>query len=123
LFVSQQVEGRNSTCSVVRKLYRLGRTGWVYWIGYVSRSRFRRGRYEDLFEVCCQFLDERVSGDGIDGYGPDHVNRKGKEEERELHDEHCASGDYEYEQLRTDAEWNDGCIACYHNGGAGCCRE
>jgi hypothetical protein len=35
LFVSQQVEGRNSMCSVVRKLYRLGTAGWVYWIGYV----------------------------------------------------------------------------------------
>jgi hypothetical protein len=74
----------------------------------VSRSRFRRGPYEDLFEVCCQFLDERVSGDRIDGYGPDHVNRKDKEEERELYDEHCASGDYEYERLRTDAEWDYG---------------
>ncbi len=98
-FVSQQVEGRNSGCSVVQKLYRLDATGWVYWIGYVSRSLFRRGRYEDLFEVCYQFLDERFSGDGIDGYGPDHGDHKGEEEDREFHDEHCAGGEY--------AEWNN----------------
>jgi hypothetical protein len=86
-----QLEG-----TVARRLYRPGAAGWVYWKGYLSRSQFRRRLYEGLFEVCRQFLDERVSGDGVDGFGPDHVNRKGEEEEeRELYDKHSAVGEYE----------------------------
>ena len=118
-FVSQHAEGRNWRGAVARKLYRLGMTGWVYWIGYGSRSRFRRERYEDLFEVCCKFLDERFPGDSVDGHGTDHVDRKGEEEERECDDEHRSGR--KHEQLRAAAEWNDDGIACYHNGADGCC--
>ena len=105
LFVPQHAEGRNSMYSVARKLYRLGAAGWVYWTGDVSRTWFRRGLYEDLFEVCCEFLDERVPDNGVDGHGADLVDHEGEEEEWKLHDKHCASRDYD--QLRADAEWND----------------
>jgi hypothetical protein len=82
------------------------------------------GDYEDLFEVCCKFLDERFPGDRIDGHGTDHhVDRKGEEEEREFRDEHGTGGDYE--QLRADAEWDYsgryGSIYGSYNDD-GCCR-
>ena len=99
LFVPQHAEGRNSMYSVARKLYRLGAAGWVYWTGDGVETWFRRGLYEDLFEVCCEFLDERVSGDGVDGLGTDHVDRKGKEEECEFYNEHRDRCDY--------ARWSD----------------
>ena len=71
--------------------------------------------YEDLFEVCCKFLDERFPGDRIDGHGTDHhVDRKGEEEEREFHDGHCAGGDYE--QLGADTEWDYSYGACNDDG-------
>jgi hypothetical protein len=71
----------------------------------LSKAGSREDVDEDIFEVCCQFLDERISRGGVDGRGADHVNHEGEEEERKLHDEYCAGRDYE--QLRADAEWND----------------
>jgi hypothetical protein len=57
--------------------------------------------YEEIFEVCCEFLDERFPGNGVDGHSADHINRKGKEEDWEFYDERRACSDY--------AEWsNDG---------------
>jgi hypothetical protein len=59
---------------------------------------------EEIFEVCCQFLDERVPSGWVDGDGADHVDHEGEEKERKLDDKHCASR--ECERLRTDAEWD-----------------
>jgi hypothetical protein len=50
-----------------------------------SREDFDEG----LFEVCCQFLDQRFFGDGVDVQNTDCVGCKG-EEERELRGERCA---------------------------------
>jgi len=43
-----------------------------------------RGTDETISEVCCQFLDKRISDDRINGGGADQVSRKEKEEERSL---------------------------------------
>jgi hypothetical protein len=72
-----------------------------YWL---SKSGSKEDVDEEIFEVCRQFLDERVPGDGIDGHGAEHINRK-DEEGRELLEQHCA--ECEYEQLRADAERDD----------------
>jgi hypothetical protein len=105
-FVSQHVEGRNPGRAVARKLYRLGGTGWVYWTGYRSRNPGSgEDVNEEIFEVCCQFLDECVPSDRVDGHGPDHAGPEGKEEEWQLNDQPCARGDLEHPQ--PDTEWND----------------
>jgi hypothetical protein len=86
----------------------------------LSKAGSREDVDEDLFEVCCEFLDERVPDNGVDGYGADHIDHEGEEEERKLRDKHCASRDYN--QLRADAEWNDGCFddfVRYHNDADG----
>jgi hypothetical protein len=57
---------------------------------------------EEIFEVCCQFLDERVPRGWVDGRRADYyvdVDYEGQKEERKLDDEHRASREY--------AGWND----------------
>ena len=64
-----------------------------------SKPGSREDVYEEIFEVCCEFLDERVPGDSIIGRSADHVDCKGEKEEREFYDEHRACRDY--------AEWSN----------------
>ena len=67
-------------------------TKWMRRIGNgESKCGWGKDADEDLLEVCCQFLDERFFGDGVDGNSTDCANRKGEEEEQELNYKHCAS--------------------------------
>jgi hypothetical protein len=101
-------------------LYRLSLAGWVYWEGTDGRQKAasERGQDEEIFEVCCEFLDERVPDGGVDGDGADHdVNCQTKEEKRR--DEHCA--DREYKRFHTDAGCNGSgdfvyCFFCADDG-------
>ena len=57
-------------------------TGWG-GVGVLDRCRSRnpvreRTSNEEIFEVCCKFLDECVPGDWVDGYGADHADPKAK---------------------------------------------
>jgi len=93
-FVPQHVEGRNPGRSVARKLYRLGGTAWVYWTRCRSRNPVReRTSNEEIFEVCCKFLDECVPGGWVDGYGADDASPEAKEEEWQFNEQPCARGD------------------------------
>ena len=53
-----------------------------------------RGPDETISEVCCQFLDERISDDRVDGGGADQVSREEKEEERSLNSKFCDFDDH-----------------------------
>jgi hypothetical protein len=76
---------------------------------------------EEIFEVCCEFLDERVFDHGVDGYGADHAYGSGEEEERKRDNNNpCTCSGYDDGPKPDDAsgygEATDGCPA----GSAGC---
>jgi hypothetical protein len=65
-------------------------TEWVRWAGNVVEKPGSREDFDDgLFEVCCQFLDERFFGDGVDVYGTGCTGCK-SEEEQGLRGKRCA---------------------------------
>ncbi len=102
--------------ALTRKLYRPGARGWVYWTGNCSRDLVReRDVDEEIFEVCCEFLDERVPGGWVVWRRTDHIVRKGEEEERN-HDDHVCSRNEQFQPNYIDSADDDSAT-----DNAGCC--
>jgi hypothetical protein len=59
---------------------------------------------EEISEVCCELLGERVFGGGVDGPGTDYGDSKGEEEGRQLDDEYddLSRADDRYDGFHAD---------------------